>query len=145
MVHSLKNLSREDLLADCTVCGPVEVLKERRSKVNNVFRYRCLISVRLRSLRKHAKGTGARLDLSDQDFAEIDRGRASATCGICSRPLDGRGTLDHDHETGRVRGLLCRQCNSGLGMFGESIDRLQYAIAYLGAHGVVPDINKTTT
>lgn len=39
--------------------------------------------------------------------------------------------LDHDHETNQIRGVLCHHCNSGLGMFRDSPERLQNAIDYL--------------
>jgi hypothetical protein len=59
-------------------------------------------------------------------------------CKICGKP-DGDGTsyqtkrlaLDHCHATGKVRGLLCEQCNKGLGMFKDRPELLQKAIEYL--------------
>lgn len=55
-------------------------------------------------------------------------------CGICETDMiwDSRFThVDHDHETGKVRGLICGPCNQGLGSLGDSIERLQKAITYL--------------
>lgn len=51
-------------------------------------------------------------------------------CDICGESLDDLH-IDHCHDTGRVRGLLCRRCNTGLGSFGDSIEGLEKAVSYL--------------
>lgn len=58
-----------------------------------------------------------------------------AICGLPERVLNGKQkplSVDHDHETGKVRGLLCNDCNRGLGGFKDNALRLQQAIVYLG-------------
>ena len=59
-------------------------------------------------------------------------------CAICQTPEpSGRYdtfNVDHDHDTGKVRGLLCRKCNMSLGGFGDNISTLQKAIDYLKSH-----------
>ena len=59
---------------------------------------------------------------------ELQNGR----CAICNKIPNSRGLfIDHNHTTGKVRGLLCPECNAGLSMFRENIDSLTAAIAYL--------------
>jgi hypothetical protein len=54
-------------------------------------------------------------------------------CGICNREFDSLDDMvvDHDHETGETRGLLCSRCNQGLGFFLDDIMFLSAAISYL--------------
>lgn len=64
-----------------------------------------------------------------EEMYEVQGGR----CAICQRPLD-RYTVDHDHETNKVRGLLCTACNTGIGHLGDSIEMLERALDYLRCH-----------
>lgn len=65
--------------------------------------------------------------------------KQNGLCAICGRPEtteSSHGNLhklsvDHDHATGKVRGLLCRSCNLALGKFNDSTSVLASAIAYL--------------
>ena len=51
-------------------------------------------------------------------------------CAICGNS-DKRLHVDHDHATGKVRGLLCMECNVSLGKFKDSPELLRKAIVYL--------------
>lgn len=42
--------------------------------------------------------------------------------------------LDHNHQTGKVRGLICDSCNRGLGFFRDDVNKLNNAIRYLNDH-----------
>ena len=54
-------------------------------------------------------------------------------CKICKRECSSGKSLavDHNHDTGEVRGLLCKNCNIGLGMFFDNLDFLESAVLYL--------------
>jgi hypothetical protein len=60
-------------------------------------------------------------------------------CAVCHKPPRDDISLhvDHDHVTGRIRGLCCFDCNAGLGKFGEDITRLRAAISYLYEHRLI--------
>jgi hypothetical protein len=63
--------------------------------------------------------------------------RQGGGCAICgSKQSGGRWSeqlhVDHCHDTGKVRGLLCETCNRGLGLFHDSPEKLRAAAAYLG-------------
>lgn len=57
----------------------------------------------------------------------------NGVCKICKQECDTgrRLCVDHCHATGRIRGLLCNACNTGLGSFRDSIKLLSKAIGYL--------------
>ena len=57
-------------------------------------------------------------------------------CALCRSPLPdiNKSTVDHDHVSGKIRGILCHNCNLGLGHFKDDPIRLQAAIDYLNKH-----------
>lgn len=58
-------------------------------------------------------------------------------CAICGKHQNefNRGLhIDHDHRTGKVRGLLCHRCNPGIGYLQEDVEILEKAIKYLLRH-----------
>lgn len=81
------------------------------------------------------------ITLDDYDkMLEAQEGR----CAICNtKDLTGHGkkhgrfSVDHDHVTGEVRGLLCHPCNVGLGSFKDNTEFMMNAIRYLDQHAEV--------
>jgi len=81
------------------------------------------------------------MSIEEYDSKALSQG---GVCAICKRPetrTDPRTgqvwalSVDHDHRTGKNRGLLCSRCNCGLGNFNENKDFLSRAIAYLTEYG----------
>ena len=67
-----------------------------------------------------------------------DQGGVCAICETSDPKTKTKGSaldcdfcVDHDHATGKVRGLLCNGCNVGIGHFRESVNAMKAAIAYL--------------
>ncbi len=69
--------------------------------------------------------------VSDKEYNVLLK-KQHKSCKICKKKDKRRLGIDHDHKTGKVRGLLCQKCNAGLGMFLDNIDSLRAAIKYLG-------------
>ena len=63
-----------------------------------------------------------------------DQNSSCAICGITAEEIGKRLIVDHNHETLKVRGLLCWRCNSGLGFFKDNQAHLAMAIEYLVKH-----------
>ena len=59
-------------------------------------------------------------------------------CAICGTDDPGKTNwhADHDHETGTKRGILCKMCNTALGMLNDDVDKLANAIKYLNHYSV---------
>jgi hypothetical protein len=69
--------------------------------------------------------------ISVQEHAAM-MARQNGRCAICQRKPSGDTLcIDHCHETGKVRGLLCRKCNTGLGCYDDDPAFARKAAAYL--------------
>ena len=67
-------------------------------------------------------------EFNDMKISQDDK------CAICkkdSKYFKRDFSIDHCHTTGKIRGLLCSNCNTGIGMFKDDIDILKSAILYL--------------
>lgn len=80
-------------------------------------------------VRKYKRLYGITIDEYNAMF-EKQEGR----CAICQSTDTAKGEflcVDHDHKTGKVRGLLCHDCNTGIGKFKDSVHLLKVTINYL--------------
>jgi hypothetical protein len=75
--------------------------------------------------------------ISTEDFNFL-REKQNYSCACCGKHENEisrkRLYIDHNHQTGKVRGLLCHSCNVSLGLMKEDIDSIASLIAYLKEH-----------
>jgi hypothetical protein len=100
----------------CLNCG------KRPASVGRTCCNECLMIKSLNTKTQYYNG--------DKSWFQTQLSRQGNLCAICKTPMKVV-QIDHDHQTERVRGLLCMQCNVGLGLFKDDIARLQSAINYL--------------
>ena len=116
------------------ICGDTECRYKHRLKINR--------DNKARRKRKpdykpgHIKTYGLTLEQYEAMVEYQDH--KCKICGIheTENSLDKNGnpkrlSIDHDHETGQIRGLLCNPCNTALGSFRDNVESLQRAILYL--------------
>ena len=75
---------------------------------------------------------GLRNNIESRQIEQLER-RSGGRCEICGAEQGPKRkpAIDHDHETGDIRGLLCRSCNLGLGAFQDRILLLLAVAEYL--------------
>lgn len=123
----------------CSACQNAKTA-ERHAKLKNDPEYRQKMKVKDRTQGLQRYGL---TDSSYQVMYDSQKG----LCAICNKPECARQNksislrslcVDHDHKTGKVRQLLCSQCNHGLGNFKEDIAVLLAAADYLKRHSENP-------
>ena len=124
----------------CTSCGVFKLANEYSLE----FDSRCVGGVAMRSKCKpcdeHRKWKSFIIrtyGITADEYYEILAAQ-NGKCSICesqevnnSRISSGKLFIDHCHETGKVRGLLCSKCNHAIGLLNDDVDLLQKAISYL--------------
>lgn len=133
----------------CTICGEVKPFSAF-SMVSGRYRQgRCRECNRTYTKNYHAANRERhsaydrayrlrkRFGLSVEEYDRILESQ-NAGCAICGQSCStGKGlAVDHDHETGRVRGLLCRRCNQGIGLFADDAEMLRRAGEYLATESL---------
>ncbi len=87
---------------------------------------------RRKDIKKHnLKNRVKRYGMNIEDYNEM-RNKQNGCCAICkSQIVLETSRIDHDHRTGKVRGLLCVSCNTGIGLLKDSPQIMKNAISYL--------------
>jgi hypothetical protein len=95
--------------------------------------YRRNICMACRSARKRTRRSARTYAMSYQELLMIKEAQ-DYRCAICSvheENVTKSLAIDHDHETGRVRGYLCNNCNRGIGLLKDNAEILSKAVEYL--------------
>lgn len=121
----------DGLRSECKDCGAKAAAVYRNSNKKNIAKsqqaYRKVNKVKLqeKDKKKHLLSKyNLTLDAWNNLLLSQNGG-----CAICSKTTHLQ--VDHDHATGRIRGLLCGNCNRGLGLFGDDVVALAKALSYL--------------
>ena len=83
-----------------------------------------------------------RYGVSDEEYDALMR-KQNQACAICKGKFSEESLpyVDHDHSSGWVRGLLCRDCNFAIGLLRDSVEHLQSAVEYIISTAVPTEFN----
>jgi len=123
-MHRISGVNTVTRYGTCELCGVVYLYTKKNTNGSTV--YVCSESKK-QYWKTHKAGvpTHCGLDREERDEYIAHYGK----CAICSSTK--ALLVDHDHTTKVVRGVLCKNCNFGLGHFFDSIPNLEAAIKYL--------------
>ena len=124
----------------CPSCGEANIANfyvDKKGRRTNKYcreccKKQCLVRWHSRSQLDRQASRAYKYGLEPEQYKEMHKAQ-QGKCAICKEePKTKRGLhVDHDHETGKVRGLLCHGCNVALGSFKEDVTLLNKAIEYL--------------
>jgi len=130
----------ELLTKSCTRCHTEKLLNAEHFPLHNKTKSGYDSWCRsCRSAYRNANSRGKfRNVISDEALADIKA--TTHECVICGD--EAKLVVDHDHVTGKVRGMLCGHCNRGLGHFRDDPTLLEFAAQYLYASVDAPQWDK---
>lgn len=79
---------------------------------------------------------GFTFTVEEYDAMLAAQGDGCAICGAATNKSGRRLSVDHCHDTGRVRGILCTNCNVGIGRFRDDPELVSRALEYLERHSM---------
>ena len=125
----------------CDDCKPLaEAAMNRRKNVARTLTDDKTPEQSRKIRRKNLASAIRRYGITVEQFEQMME-RQQGCCAICGDPPDPNGVkaasrlhIDHDHNSGQVRELLCNHCNRGVGAFRDDPDIMRKAIAYIEGH-----------
>lgn len=126
-LHKITHRKVRNGKANCTRCGkPFDVKGPAY-----VSKFVCKVCLKKEQRQQQAKRRG----ITEVTYTTM-LSKQNNKCAICGdvESSGRRLAIDHDHETGKVRALLCSKCNRGLGFFRDSAYLLKKASEYLNEH-----------
>ena len=128
----------------CTKCGLAKDENEFESQRNACKACRCEYHRSNQIGRRWKYATKYGITLEDYDQILLSQ---NGVCAICHTTDPGgpgkRFVVDHNHDTGDVRGLLCNNCNRGIGYLKDSPNILSSALTYLSTNGHYDSASKS--
>lgn len=140
--------TRDGLRPDCKACVSArrkawyrenrvrEIARVRRWQAENAEHVRSYLTAYQERRDFRAEHLRAKFGMTQRDYERMLAAQHGG-CAICGRtPRPGKHLhVDHDHDTGRVRVLLCFSCNVGVGNFGNDSSRMAEAADYVDDDG----------
>ena len=125
-------------MKECTVCNKILPLTEFHKRTypsgNTGLQHKCRkcsTTVRKEYYKPHEK-TRRKLGITEEQYEAL---MTTTHCQICQVPLTKK-CIDHCHTTNKVRGVLCNNCNTALGLVGDNTETLTRMVDYLYNRGV---------
>lgn len=136
----------------CSKCGEIKHTNEfnQRKASKDGFTSRCTQCLNTKAMKvrseqpevTRARNLKKRFNMTIDEYNTIFLGQ-KGKCAICEKAetnRDSKGSskwlcVDHNHNDGTIRGLLCSSCNTGIGQLGDSVKTLKSAIEYLIKRG----------
>jgi len=137
--HKFLVLDQEQVIYKNNYEWSIGLVQQRKDETDKDFKSRYLKHWRRENeVREQNRGLRKLHGLSIDDYEKM-YDEQGCVCAICGNPetihgVNGKSrklAVDHCHTTGKIRGLLCTNCNKGLGHFKDSKDLLKKAIKYL--------------